>query len=237
MTGWHACGSLAPSVSRHPRTRDAMGCRCRDLRSSNSTPSHGGSTVRSVDRQALALGFTDSTIRRRVGTGRWLRLDDGVYALASHPFTWRRQCMAATLAMPSGVISGRAAAVLHALPSFQPGAVELLVPRVGRGTRTRLAVVRSAASVRRVTIDHIPCLPLADTVVRLLNRISPAELAAVVDHVLVARLANDRRRCRTGSSNVCRGARRAVVSFENCSSPEVNRASYRRRRSSSDGCG
>jgi very-short-patch-repair endonuclease len=140
-------------------------------------------------RQVLELGFVDSMIHRRLASGEWLRLDEGVYALTSHPFTWRRQCMAATLAVPAGVIAGTAAPVLHDLPTFRPTGVELLVPRFARNARTPLATVRSASSVRRVTIDHIPCLPLPDTVVRLLNRISPADLAATVDHVLVARLA------------------------------------------------
>lgn len=138
--------------------------------------------------QTLAVGFTDTMVRRRLAGGRWIRLDDGVYALASHPFTWRRQCMAATLTTPGSAIAGNSAAVLHGLPPFRAGGVELLVPRVARSTRTPLARVRSASCFRSTTVDGVPCLTVADTVMSLLPHATMLELEAAIDGALVGRL-------------------------------------------------
>ena len=137
-------------------------------------------------RQVLELGFVDSMISRRLATGAWLRLDEGAYTLTSHPFTAapmhgrdlgdscrrdRRDC---------GARAPRPA-------DFQAGRSRAAGPAFARNARTSLATIRSASCVRRVTIDHIPCLPLVDTVLRLAGRISPANLAAAVDHVLVTK--------------------------------------------------
>jgi hypothetical protein len=41
--------------------------------------------------QVTGLGATDRMIRHRIAVGERVRLARGVYALTSHPATWRRQ--------------------------------------------------------------------------------------------------------------------------------------------------
>ena len=45
--------------------------------------------------QLLALGVTPKMIVHRLRTKSWIQMAPSVYALASHPPTWRRQYMAA----------------------------------------------------------------------------------------------------------------------------------------------
>jgi hypothetical protein len=77
--------------------------------------------------QAFRCGFTDRMVTSRLASERWVKLDIGVYALGSHPFTWERQAMAATLAVESSMLSGRAAAALRELAGFRRGALEIAV--------------------------------------------------------------------------------------------------------------
>jgi very-short-patch-repair endonuclease len=80
--------------------------------------------------EALAIGLSSSTIDRRVATGRWERVHQGVYRFPGAPRTWHQQLMAALLwAGKNAVISHRAAAALLGFPGFESGIVELTVDR------------------------------------------------------------------------------------------------------------
>lgn len=133
--------------------------------------------------QAHTARFTDRMIDRRLATGTWLRLDTRLYALASHPFTWERQAMAATLAVEGSVLSGRAAAALHGIEGFRRARLEITVPRARRAT-TRLATVRRSDFAQATKVNGIPCLTVAHTVLSLAGRLQPARLDDAVDHVL-----------------------------------------------------
>lgn len=50
--------------------------------------------------QATAAGLTPRMIQTRVDSGAWIRLAQGVYALASAPPKWERQMAAALLTKP-----------------------------------------------------------------------------------------------------------------------------------------
>lgn len=138
-------------------------------------------------RQAFAAGLTPRMISGRLRTRRWIRLDASVYALASHPFTWLRQAMAATLAIDASVLSGRAAAAAHAIEGFRPGALELAVPPACKAT-TRLAVVRRTDFLQRTLVERIPCLTVAHTVISLAGRATAEQLDVAIDDVVVRRL-------------------------------------------------
>jgi len=69
--------------------------------------------------EAIAAGFTDRMIRRRLADGRFLRLHPGVYALAGATLTWRSQLWAACAWSREGVVSHRCAAALHRLKGFE----------------------------------------------------------------------------------------------------------------------
>jgi hypothetical protein len=137
-------------------------------------------------RQALAAGFTATMITQRLASAAWLRLASGVYALASHPFSWERQAMAATLSVPKAVLSGPSAAALHDIEGFRKGRLEVTVPP-GRNVRNRLAVVRRSTLIEATTVEAIPTLTLVDTLLSLAGRVPEFALERAVDAVLARR--------------------------------------------------
>ena len=134
--------------------------------------------------QAQALGFTSRMVERRVASGAWLRLDRGLYALASHPFSWLRQAKAAELSIPGGVISHRSAAVLHRLDGYKPGHLDLTVPERG-SSRSRLATVHRRRAFDVVVRQGIRTTTVPRLVVDLAAVLGDAELGRLLDDVVV----------------------------------------------------
>jgi len=133
-------------------------------------------------RQALRIGFSPRMIQRRVASGIWIHLAADVFGLPSHPGTWRRQCMAATLTVPAGAAWGPTAAVLHRAPSFQPGRIHV-VTRHGTTHRSRLADVHESRTVGRFTIvDGIRVVSKADCTVQVARALSLRRLRSLVHH-------------------------------------------------------
>lgn len=125
--------------------------------------------------QAVKAGATPSMIRTRVASGRWIRLDHGVYAdVASLP-TWHRGVMAAVLAEPWAAASHRSAAVLHDLLGFRPGRPEVTV-RPHASARGRLALVHRGVDVETAVVDGIRCSTLPQTFVDLAQVVSTERL-------------------------------------------------------------
>jgi len=88
--------------------------------------------------QAKNAGLTDSAIRNRVSAGRWQCLHRGVYRIEGAPTGWLPSLAAAWMAWgPWAVVSHLAAAALYELVGFEPGPLELIVPR-GCATRRLL---------------------------------------------------------------------------------------------------
>lgn len=137
-------------------------------------------------RQALSAGLTRSMIESRLRASTWIRLDPSVYALASHPYTWERQLMAATLSVPGSVVSGRSAAALHRLDGFRPGRIDLVAPP-GRNERSRLARVHRNSFVDATAVRGIPTLTVARTIVDLAATLHPHHLAEVIDRAVTSR--------------------------------------------------
>jgi hypothetical protein len=133
--------------------------------------------------QALALGFSDAAIQRRARS-TWIRIEGGVYALPGNPPTWRRQYMAATLAVPGSAISGRAAAALHRFDGFPAGRPEITVPR-GSSHHTRLARVRQSNLFEATSIDHIPVVTVAQAVVDLARHLPRPRIERVLSDLVV----------------------------------------------------
>lgn len=137
--------------------------------------------------QALAAEMTDSVIRRRIGSGRWVAVAVGVYRLAGMPVTWRQRALAACLvAGPGAVVSHRSAAVLWGISGFRPGRLEITVPR-GRSNRNALARVHRS-NVKGVRRDGVPVTRVARTVHDLAGVVGGAVLEEAVDDVLCRRL-------------------------------------------------
>ncbi len=122
--------------------------------------------------------------KRRVAAGRWLRLERGVYALPGNPPTMLRQFKAAELAVRGSALSGTSAAVLHGLPGFRLGRIELSADR--SAGRTRLATVRHRLPVPVTRIEGIRVTTTAQTLVDVTGTCDAACLAAAIDHAVLA---------------------------------------------------
>ena len=137
--------------------------------------------------QALSVGLTSRMIENRLARRLWVRLDRSVYALASHPFSWERQAMAATLTTEGAMLSGRSAAALHGLDGFRRGHLEITVP-TGRSGRTRLAQVRRSDQTQATKVLGIPCLTVAYTIMSLGRREPTDALERAIDCAITRRL-------------------------------------------------
>ena len=85
-------------------------------------------------RQLRSLGLTRDAVRRRVESGRLIRLHRGVFAVGHAALTADARRLAAVMACgPESMLSHRAAGALHYL--LPPGQrLELTVPRGRKGT-------------------------------------------------------------------------------------------------------
>jgi hypothetical protein len=119
-------------------------------------------------------------IQRRLATGTWIAFASEVYGLPSHPGTWRRQCMAATLSVPAGGVWGRAAAAIYEVPRFRPGAIEV-VTRHGTTHRSALGIVHESRTVGRFTmVDGIRVVSKADCTIQVARHLSVDRLRSMV---------------------------------------------------------
>jgi very-short-patch-repair endonuclease len=135
--------------------------------------------------QVLAVGGTKGLVGRRVRAGTWLRLDTAVYALASYPGTFMRQCWAAVLGSPGSAIAGLAAAAVWGLADYRPGRVELVVPR-GGSARNRLAHVhRPETAVPTTHLCGLPITTISQTVFDIAGRSSILRLERSIDDALL----------------------------------------------------
>ena len=81
------------------------------------------------DEQALELGYSSRTVRRRVASGEWLRPLPRVLRCTGAPDSGRQAAMAAVLwGGPDAVVSHAAAGVLWALDDVITRRVELTLP-------------------------------------------------------------------------------------------------------------
>ncbi|MEY2433638.1 MAG: hypothetical protein QOC92_3363 [Acidimicrobiaceae bacterium] len=134
-------------------------------------------------RQALRIGFTAKMIRGRLATGAWIVIGGDVYGLPSHPGTWRRQCMAATLTVPAGAVWGRPAAALYEVPMFRPGPIEV-VTRHGTTHGSPLAVVRESRTVGRfVVVDGIRVVSKEDCTIQVARHLSIERLRSMIGYL------------------------------------------------------
>lgn len=138
--------------------------------------------------QAMALGMTRSQVDYRLDQSRWVRLSNGVYALASARSSWERQLMAALLGHPASVAGGRSAAVLHDFAGFRRGRPEILGPFPGKSRCSIARVIRSRHfdKVSTSIIAGFRCTTIAETILTLSLRESPSTIEQVLDDQLAA---------------------------------------------------
>jgi very-short-patch-repair endonuclease len=153
--------------------------------------------------QAFTAGASDRFVTRRLAERHWVRPASGVYALASSPGTWRRQCKLAELSIDGSAIAGLAAAAIHDLDGFRPGPIELCAP-ANSHRRSPLAEVHRYAGALTTTVDGIRLTTIAQTLFDLAGRCSPLRIERALDTALVARVLSladldERRRFYEGS--------------------------------------
>ncbi len=165
-------------------------------------------------RQALAAGFTDDRLVRRVERGEWLRLERGVYLVFGDPGPATR-LMAAVAALPA-VISHGSAAETHGLRASSRGQPEVTVPH--RFTNKFAGVVVHESTDldagQIVEIDGLPVTTPSRTIFDLAKRLGHHRLQRVIDDAIVRRLtsvedlqdllASIGRRGRPGTANMRR---------------------------------
>jgi very-short-patch-repair endonuclease len=148
------------------RVEDAGATRSRfDERAARLAAAQHGVIARA---QAVRLGATKDVIRHRLRTGRWERLAPDVFQLAGAPHSWRQDLISACLVWGGGgVISHRATAALWRLAGFEPGPIELTVPRnrrrAGPGIIHRHPLPRADVT----TVEGIPVTTPARTLIDL----------------------------------------------------------------------
>jgi predicted transcriptional regulator of viral defense system len=93
--------------------------------------------------QLLGLGFSRTTISRKVAAGQLHRVYRGVYAVGHAALGSKRKWKAATLAVADSVLSHRSAAELWGLFQERPGPVHVsLGARTGRERRPGIVIHR-----------------------------------------------------------------------------------------------
>jgi very-short-patch-repair endonuclease len=140
--------------------------------------------------QALACGWSRTTLHRRRRSGRIQLVYPGVYALAGTPPTWQQRVLGACLAVgPAGAASHRAAARLWGLlEGDQP--IEITVPLARAPRLPDVSVHRSTdLTVEQVVRRHgIPVTNPLRTMVDLGAVLGPEEVEVALERGLVARL-------------------------------------------------
>jgi very-short-patch-repair endonuclease len=142
--------------------------------------------------QALACGFNDPVIRRRIASGLWVQLFPGVYGYGAAPSTWRQAALAACLACgPGAVLSHRAAARLWGLAGFHSRFIELTVPRACR--RRYGDVVHRSRQLEAgdvAEIDSVPVTTIQRTIIDIAGCVSAELLEESLHDALRRRLTN-----------------------------------------------
>jgi very-short-patch-repair endonuclease len=135
--------------------------------------------------QLRGLGVTNRMIYRRLASGRWERLNPNVFRVGGAPASWQQSLRAATLGWGDGsVISHRSAASIWRVAGFEPGLVELTVPRHRRRAIPGI-VHRNVLFEADVTIhEGIPITTPARTLIDLASVCPTHQVEEALDDVL-----------------------------------------------------
>lgn len=152
--------------------------------------------------QACAAGVARRTLYYWIASGRWDEVHPGVYKVGGAPSSWHQSLMATILAWgPSTAASHRAAAALRSIAGFEPGIIELVVPRVRR--RQVPGIVHRPRDVLPSDLTRVGAIPVT-TVTRTL-----IDLASIVEREILEEAIDDvlRRRLTTASRVRARAAK------------------------------
>jgi very-short-patch-repair endonuclease len=140
--------------------------------------------------QALSVGFSETTMKRRVRTGVWDRVHPGVYRFSGAPPTWHAEIWAALLAVgPLATVTHETALRLHGSDLVAPRPVTLTVPHGGHA-RVRGVFVHQIDDLRPhhvVSVDLLPVSGAARAIVEASATLGPRQLGRVLDELVFAR--------------------------------------------------
>lgn len=135
-------------------------------------------------RQALACGFSDDTIQRRIANGVWSPLGHGTYQVFGPTSRWA--LLAAAVAALPAVISHESAADLHHLRSKKSPPTVTIPHRLSN--RFGAVVVHESTDLfleHITTVDGLPTTTVARTIFDLARNTSLLELRRITDEALV----------------------------------------------------
>ena len=140
--------------------------------------------------QALAVGMTDSSMLRRIRSGRWIVLHPGVYLLAGVAPTWNTEIWAALLAAgPVASVTHETAMRLAGSPHVASRPITLTAPH-GTHPRVQGAVVHQIDDLRPHHVARIDGLPVsrpARAVVEVAATLGRRRLGRVLDDLVFDR--------------------------------------------------
>lgn len=137
--------------------------------------------------QALAAGLSKAAVDRRLASGAWVRVLPGVYRLPSAPVTWNQSLVASYLWAGDGAaVSHRSAAALLGFDGFEPGPLELTVPRRVRTPGLDL-IVHCGVALPAFDLEEMGPLRVTDatrTLVDLASVVPMTTLEAALESAL-----------------------------------------------------
>lgn len=137
----------------------------------------------------LSAGAHEDAIRRRVSSGRWLRVQAGVYQLDHRPSAWKDRLMAAVLAAgEDAYVSHRAALVLWGLDGISSAPVEVTVPHSHGPVPNGTIVHRTRRAVDGTTLEDIPVTSIERTLLDCASVLPEIVITKAVESALRQRL-------------------------------------------------
>lgn len=134
--------------------------------------------------QAQAAGVSASGITRRLANGLYRPVGPHTLTFAGVALDWRGRLQAGLLDLgPDAMVAAEAAAGVHGLDGFGEGPLVFLVPRTQRHRPAAGDVVTTSHVSRldRVMVDGLPVTSGTRTVVELIGRVDPTQLANALD--------------------------------------------------------
>ena len=133
---------------------------------------------------ARDLGAMPEHVRSRLGSGRWNRLYDEVFAIAGTVASWKQELVAACFAgAPGAVASHRSAAALWELPGGRTDQSEITCPR-WRRAHEKGPIVHECKALDPVdarVVDEIPTTSPELTLLQLGAVCAPSTVEAAYD--------------------------------------------------------
>lgn len=135
--------------------------------------------------QATSLGATQQMIRWRVGSGRWTRVQPGVYYLNVTPKTWKTDVLSGALtAGVDAVASHRTAAILHGMEGILGTMIDVTAPFDDRPEPVGIVMHRTRRPIDRMIVDAIPITTPPRTILDLAALLKDRALERVVASAL-----------------------------------------------------